>query len=142
MSTNMKYDLQGFQEKVTKPWGEEIIFTPKNLERAGKIIFVKAGKKLSLQYHEQKEETLCLFSGSAVIWLENDKGELLKIPMQIGFGYTNKPPQKHRIEAIEDSYIIEVSSPEKGTTFRIEDDFTREDETEEVRNKKNRGWNI
>ncbi len=136
----MQFDLEGHQEKVVKPWGEEIIFTPKGLARAGKMLLVKGGKKLSLQYHDQKEETLCLFSGKALIWLENEQDIIEKIPMKQGFGYTVKPPQKHRLEAIEDCVIFEVSSPESGTTFRIEDDFKRKDETEELRAEKNRGW--
>ena len=60
--------------------------------------------------------------------------------MELQKGYTITPPQKHRIEAIEDSSIFEVSSPESGTTFRLEDDSARPDETEDVRSKKNRGW--
>ena len=136
----MKFDLTPHQQKVQKPWGEEAILTPKDLPYAGKILFVKAGKKLSLQYHDQKKETLCLYSGKAIIWLENNEGVIEKIPMQIGFGYTDTPPQKHRIEAVEDSYLIEFSSPEAGTTFRIEDDFKRPNETEELRKQNNRGW--
>ena len=53
--------------KVEKPWGFEIILTPENLGRVGKILFVKKGERLSLQYHDQKEETLCLFSGKALL---------------------------------------------------------------------------
>jgi mannose-6-phosphate isomerase-like protein (cupin superfamily) len=136
----MKFNLNPFQEKVPKPWGEEIIITPKDLSRTGKILFIKAGKKLSLQYHDQKEETLCLFSGKALIWLENDKGEIEKIPMAPRHGHTVKPMQKHRVEALEDCYIFEVSSSEVGTTFRLEDEYRRPDETEDLRAQKNRGW--
>lgn len=136
----MKFTKDGFQKKVSKPWGEEIIFTPQDLERAGKIIYVKANKKLSLQYHDQKEETLCLFSGKALLWTENNVHEIEKIPMELGFGYTIFQNQKHRIETLEDSVIIEVSSKEAGTTVRIEDDFHRADETEDIRKLDNRGW--
>ena len=128
------------QVKVEKPWGYEIIYTPDELLRAGKILFVKKGKKLSFQYHDEKEETLCLFSGKALIWLENSRGEIEKIEMELQKGYTVTPPQKHRIEALEDSFVLEVSSPETGTTVRLEDDYKRSDETEEVRKQENRGW--
>jgi len=138
----MLFNLEPFSEKVEKPWGYEIIFTPKDLARTGKLLFVKAGKRLSLQYHDQKEETLCLFSGKALIWLEDSSGQIQKIPMELHKGYTVKPPQKHRIEAMEDSYVVEVSLPEIGTTFRLEDDYARKDETEELRKEENRGWKI
>jgi|SRR3989344_2768624 len=136
----MNFDLNPFQEKIEKPWGYEVLFTPKSLSRAGKLLFVKAGKRLSFQYHDEKEETLFLFSGKALVWLEDSEGNIQKIPMELQKGYTITPPQKHRIEAIEDSSIFEVSSPESGTTFRLEDDSARPDETEDVRSKKNRGW--
>lgn len=136
----MNFSTQPYQEKIPKPWGEEIIITPKDLGRTGKIQFVKRGFKWSFQYHDQKEETITLFSGKALIWLENDKGEIEKIPMAPRHGYTVKPMQKHRVEALEDCYIFEVSSSEVGTTFRLEDEYRRPDETEELRAQKNRGW--
>ncbi|MBU2592897.1 cupin [Patescibacteria group bacterium] len=119
--------------KIEKPWGFEIILTPENLDRAGKILFVKKGQRLSLQYHDQKEETLCLFSGKALLWLENENSGFDKIQMQLKRGYLISPMEKHRLEAQEDCYIFEISSPEKGTTFRLEDDYGRRKETEENR---------
>lgn len=136
----MEFSTEGYQERIEKPWGYELIYTPKSMPQTGKIIFVRAGQKLSLQYHESKEETLCLFSGSALIWLENGSGEVEKKNMVSQHGYSVVPGQRHRIEAIEDSYIIEVSSPEKGKTVRVEDDHGREDETDEIRATVNRGW--
>ena len=138
--TYMEFTINGFQKKIIKPWGEEIIFTPENLDRTGKILKVKRDRKLSFQYHDQKEETLCLFSGRAVLWLENNHRQIEKIPMKLYYGYTILPNQKHRIEALEDSLIFEVSSKEIGTTTRIEDDYHRADETDEVRKRPNRGW--
>ena len=129
-----------FQAKVNKPWGEEVIYTPPDLGRTGKILRVKAGCKLSLQYHEEKEETLCLMSGQALFWLENAAGEIEKIPMRPQAGYTVARRQKHRIEAVTDSVFIEVSSPEIGVTVRLADDYRRPDETEALRAEKDRGW--
>ena len=129
-----------YSQRIEKPWGYEIIYTPEGLSRVGKILFVKAGCKLSFQYHDIKEETLCLFSGKSLVWLENDTGEIEKVSMTPMQGYTIKINQKHRIEALEDSFLIEVSSPEEGTTVRVEDDYQRPDETDEMRQDPSRGW--
>lgn len=129
-----------FAERIEKPWGYEIHYTPKHLARTGKILFIKVGKKPSFQYHDGKEETICLFSGKALIWLENSQGEIERIPMELQKGYTVLPMQKHRLEALEDSFLLEASSAETGTTVRLEDDYKRSDETEKVRGQKNRGW--
>ena len=117
-----------YAQKVNKPWGYEIIFTPPNLSRVGKILFIKKGCRLSLQYHDQKEETLCLFQGKTKIRLEDEKGQIKTLYMKPQMGYTILKGQKHRLEALEDSFIFEVSSPEKGTTYRLEDDYQRRSE--------------
>ena len=130
---NSRFQIEPFSKMVEKPWGYEIILTRPELKMTGKILFIKTGGKLSLQYHEEKEESLCLFSGKAVIWLENSQGKIEKVPMELQKGYLILPNQKHRIEAEEDSFIFEASTPEKGTTHRIEDDYQRGMETEEGR---------
>ena len=117
--------ISPYSQKINKPWGYEVVFTPKNLERVGKILFIKKGCRLSLQYHDQKEETLCLFQGKAKIWLEDEKGQIKTLYMKPQMGYTILKGQKHRLEALEDSFVFEVSSPEKGTTYRLEDDYQR-----------------
>jgi mannose-6-phosphate isomerase-like protein (cupin superfamily) len=122
-----------FQQRVTKPWGWEVITTPPRLGYAGKILFVTAGKRLSLQYHDVKEETICLLEGEAVIWLDDADGKLRKIPMERHKGYTVRVLQRHRIEAVTDALLVEASDPEKGSTFRIEDDYARGVETEQDR---------
>lgn len=136
----MSFSVTPFQKKIEKPWGYEVIFTPMHSPRLGKILFVLAGRRLSLQYHDAKEETLCLLSGKAVIWLENESGEILKMPMELHKGYAVSLMQKHRVEALEDSFVIESSDHEKGNTFRLEDDYSRGTETEDVRRQDDRGW--
>lgn len=121
--------------KVDKPWGFEVVTTTPDLPYTGKILSINANSKLSLQYHDQKTETLALFSGQAILTLNNQD-----INMQPLVGYTVKPQEIHRITAIKPSIIIEVSTPETGTTFRVNDDYSRGDETSEVRNLPNRGW--
>jgi mannose-6-phosphate isomerase-like protein (cupin superfamily) len=136
----MDFTTENFQAVVAKPWGREVLFTPKNLARVGKLLFINADKRLSFQYHDQKEETLCLISGQAKLWLEDASGEIQEIDMEPQKGYTVVPMQKHRLEGVTDCLVVEASSPETGTTFRIEDDFARPDETETLREDKNRGW--
>ncbi|MBP8591467.1 cupin [Candidatus Shapirobacteria bacterium] len=117
-----------YSHKKEKPWGYEIVFTPPNLSRVGKILFIKKGCRLSLQYHTLKEETLCLFSGKAKIWQEDKDQKIKPLYMEPQMGYTIMRRQKHRIEALEDSFIFEISSPERGKTIRLEDDYGRGEE--------------
>jgi len=123
------------QSVVSKPWGKEIILTETNLPYTGKIIHIQANHRWSLQYHDQKTETLTLISGQATLTL-NDQS----VNMEINHGYTIQPPTKHRLQAITDCIVFEVSSPETGTTFRLEDDYHRPDETDDIRSLTNRGW--
>jgi quercetin dioxygenase-like cupin family protein len=136
----MKFILEPHHEKIIKPWGYEILYTPENLNYTGKVLVVHTGKRSSMHYHETKKETLCLFSGNVLLWMENDNGEIEKISMEPFKGYTVQPGQKHRYEAIEDSFMLEASMPETGTTVRLEDDAGRPNETEDIRKEQNRGW--
>lgn len=116
--------------KIEKPWGWELVFTPQDAPYSGKILFVKAGARLSLQYHEEKQETLVLFSGKAKILIDDVWHD-----MEETVGFTVVPGQRHRVEAIEDSYLIEAATPEWGKTVRLEDDYQRGDETKEDRHR-------
>ena len=71
--------------------------------------------------------------GQAKVMWENNKGELIETELQPGVGYTTHVGQKHRLIGITDCDILEVSTPEKGTTYRLEDDFKRPDETPDQR---------
>lgn len=119
--------------RVEKPWGYELILTPSNLPYTGKILHINAGKQLSLQIHDTKKETFFLHNGSCNLKVENAKGELETVLMEKDKGYTILPGQRHRHLAVTDCDIIEVSTPEIGTTYRLEDDYGRLDETEEKR---------
>jgi mannose-6-phosphate isomerase len=132
-------ELEPYQRRVEKPWGWEMVWAETDVY-TGKLIHVEAGKRLSLQYHDCKLETQCLLSGRALLVLEDASGTLHEIDMRIGEGYTVRPFQTHRLIALLDSEVAEVSTPERGTTVRVEDDFSRLNETESVRALPNRGW--
>lgn len=127
-------------QRIEKPWGYEIIFTQSELPYTGKILHINAGKKLSLQIHDKKQETQCLLNGRCTLVVDNQNGELVEIEMEGGNGYTISVGQRHRLIALEDCDILEVSTPEIGNTYRLEDDYNRRTETDDMRKKPNRGW--
>ncbi|OGG36022.1 hypothetical protein A2363_00875 [Candidatus Gottesmanbacteria bacterium RIFOXYB1_FULL_47_11] len=134
------FKTEPFVKRIEKPWGHEIHWTPDNLPYMGKILHVHAGKRLSLQRHDKKQETWYMMKGRAKIVWDNQQNELIETELQYGQGYTCQIGQRHRLVGITDCDVIEVSTPEIGTTERLEDDYKRPDETEEVRNSPNRGW--
>ena len=137
---NKKFDNKPYARRVDKPWGWEIHFVPDDKPYMGKILHINAGKRLSLQKHDQKTESLYLMSGRAkIIWEEEENGELIETELLEGKGYSCDVGQRHRLAGITDCDIVEVSTPEIGTTYRLEDDFKRDDETEEQRKLRNEG---
>lgn len=132
--------MKPFQLKVEKPWGYELILTPPESPVTGKILHLNAGCRFSLQYHDKKKETLTLIFGQALLILEDENGKLQEIKMEPKKGYFIKPLQKHRAKGITDCDILEASTREEGNTVRIEDDYARGTETEEMRKLPNRGW--
>ncbi len=133
-----KFTNNGYVKRVDKPWGYELHWVPEGMPYMGKILHINAGKRLSLQIHDQKQETYFLINGECSLILENSNGELATIKLEKGKGYTTMIGQRHRHQAITDCDVVEVSTPEKGTTWRLEDDYKRPDETEDQR-KKERG---
>lgn len=134
-----KFSIMPIAEKLDKPWGYEIHWT-KDQNYVGKLLHINKGKRLSLQYHDQKAESEFLIRGKVNLWIDDPQGSFVAVEMEMGKGYQVVPFQRHRFEALEDSDIIEVSTPETGTTFRLEDDYGRSDETPQVRDEPNRGW--
>lgn len=127
-------------KRVEKPWGYELIFTRDNEPYTGKILHINAGSRLSLQVHDQKKESWFLLKGKVTIIIENQRGKVQEINMETGYGFTTHVGQKHRLFAKEESEVLEVSTPEIGNTYRLEDDYKRGTETEKVRKDPNRGW--
>jgi len=128
------FSLDPHARRIDKPWGYEILLTPPDVPYAFKLIHVKAGKRLSLQIHDVKVETQTLVSGDGILVLEGADGELHDVPMELGKGYHVAVGQRHRLCAgSSDATVLEASSPEAGTTLRLEDDYARPHETEELR---------
>ncbi len=109
-----------------KPWGREIWFAD-TAGYAGKILEVKKGKRLSLQYHEKKTETQYLMTGKVILHVGKDPKNLQQIVLNPGDKYDIFPYTVHRIEGLEDSQIFEVSTSELEDVVRIEDDHGRPD---------------
>ena len=107
-----------------KPWGREIWFA-QSQNYAGKILEIKAGHRFSLQYHEKKSETQYLFSGKLKFSYGTDAASLQEKILSPGDKIDITPYTLHRAEAIEDSQIFEVSTPELDDVVKIEDDYGR-----------------
>ncbi len=104
---------------VEKPWGREIWYAH-TAEYAGKVLEVTKGYRLSLQMHNIKEESLYLLSGKCKLTYQDgtydwNPGEAIHIP----------PKTVHRFEALEDSVLLEVSTPFLEDVVRLEDDYNR-----------------
>ena len=111
--------------RVEKPWGYELHWA-KTDRYVGKLIHINAGHALSLQYHIQKDETIYLWSGRLRFEIEVD-GQLVSRDMQPGESVHITPKTVHRMTAIEDSDILEASTPELHDVVRLEDRYGRED---------------
>ncbi|HLV60132.1 MAG TPA: cupin domain-containing protein [Fredinandcohnia sp.] len=112
-------------KRVEKPWGHEIWWAHTD-RYVGKILFVKAGHQLSLQYHEKKDETVYLHRGSVILTVEED-GVLVEKRLFSGDAYHIRPGIRHRMRALEDSEILEASTPEVDDVVRLEDAYGRAD---------------
>ena len=112
------------ESRVDKPWGYEIrwAITDRYL---GKIIHVKRGEALSLQYHERKDEWLLVSKGAVDFEMGGLDGELEKVRLQAGDSVHLPPRTRHRVTAVEDTDIFEVSTPEMDDVVRLEDRYGR-----------------
>ena len=112
--------------RVEKPWGHELIWAHTD-GYVGKVLFVRAGQALSLQYHEVKDEAWLVQSGSARLEL-GAVGEAALETVELGPGdaYHFAPGTIHRVTALEDTTIVEVSTPHLDDVVRLEDLYGRE----------------
>jgi mannose-6-phosphate isomerase-like protein (cupin superfamily) len=112
--------------KVEKPWGHELIWALTD-RYCGKLLFVRAGHSLSLQFHREKDESWLVHEGRARLELgEVGSGALLEEVIGPGAAFHYAPGTVHRVTALEDTTIIEVSTPQLDDVVRLEDAYGRE----------------
>jgi mannose-6-phosphate isomerase-like protein (cupin superfamily) len=111
--------------RVEKPWGWELVWAEADAY-VGKLLFVRAGQALSLQYHEVKDEAWLVQEGWASLELGEVGGELETIEIVPGDALRYRPGTVHRLTAIEDTLIVEVSTPHLDDVVRLEDRYGRE----------------
>lgn len=111
--------------KVEKPWGWELIWALTD-DYCGKLLFVKAGESLSLQFHREKDESWYVESGRARIEMAAP-GETVPQTEVVGAGaaFRIRPGTVHRVTAVEDTMILEVSTPQLEDVVRLEDSYGR-----------------
>lgn len=109
---------------VLKPWGHELIFAVTK-DYVGKILVIKAGHQLSLQFHKVKEETIFLRSGVMKFLIENDNGVVEEHLLTAGKSFHILPNRKHRMVSVEDCEVFEVSTPHLDDVVRLEDSYGR-----------------
>ena len=116
--------------KVEKPWGYELIWAETD-NYVGKVLFVKAGESLSLQFHRVKDESWLVQQGRAKLEL-GSAGDAMLAQEVIGAGATFRfrPGTVHRITALEDTTIVEVSTNHLDDVVRLEDRYGREGTSE------------
>ena len=114
------------QQRVDKPWGHELIFAVAE-SYVGKLLVVRAGESLSLQYHREKDEAWYVLDGRAELELGTEGNDLLASEV-IGPGasFRFRPGTVHRLTAFEDTTIFEVSTPELDDVVRLEDRYGRD----------------
>lgn len=112
--------------RVDKPWGHEIWWAQTDAY-AGKLLHVNAGHRLSLQLHREKDESSYLLSGRLRLTSGPSIDELSEQEVGPGFAWRVEPGAIHSIEAIEDSVVLEVSTPHLDDVVRLEDRYGRSD---------------
>jgi mannose-6-phosphate isomerase len=117
--------LEQLPRRVDKPWGNELFWALTD-RYCGKVITINFGSRLSLQYHELKDEWIFVTSGRLLLELENDVGELVERELGPGDGAHVPVLRRHRYTGLERVELIEVSSPEIDDVVRLQDDYGRE----------------
>jgi len=110
-------------KRVPKPWGYELIWGHTD-RYVGKMLHVNKGESLSRQYHEMKDETLYVIAGKVLLELQRGD-EKDSITLDVGQALHITPLTIHRIEALEDTDIVEVSTPEIHDVVRLDDRYGR-----------------
>ena len=109
---------------VPKPWGHEVIWASSELY-VGKILHIKAGHALSVQYHEQKDETIHVLRGR-LTYRVGPPDDAREIELREGESYRNTPGTIHQMEAITDCDVLEASTPHLDDVVRLQDRYGRQ----------------
>jgi mannose-6-phosphate isomerase len=112
-------------QRVEKPWGYELIWAHTD-RYVGKVLHINKGESLSYQYHKVKDETIRLLAGTLELDIEKD-GKQQKLLLAAGESLHIVPLMKHRMTAIEECDVLEVSTPELDDVVRLEDRYGRAD---------------
>ena len=110
--------------RVEKPWGWELVWAEAE-DYVGKLLFVRAGESLSLQYHEVKDESWLVQEGRATLELADVGDELETFEIAAGDAFRFRPRTVHRVTAVEDTLVIEVSTAQLTDVVRLEDRYGR-----------------
>ena len=123
------YGNYKFPFTLEKRWGKEVWLElwqgPRGHGYCYKRIYIKKGTKTSFQFHKRKIETNYIIKGKAEVWLENDSGDIIKKKIGTGSSFTIIPPRKHRVIALTNVILQEVSTPDVDDVIRIQDDTGR-----------------
>lgn len=109
---------------VPKPWGHEVIWAHTD-RYVGKILHIKSGHALSVQYHVRKDETVYLLSGELTYWVKVD-GEMRDMQLRVGDAFRITPGTIHYMEAVTDCDVLEASTPDLDDVVRLSDRYGRE----------------
>jgi mannose-6-phosphate isomerase-like protein (cupin superfamily) len=108
---------------VQKPWGHEVIWAHSE-HYVGKLLHIKAGHALSMQYHEMKDETLHLLRGEMTYRVDDGSG-MRDVTLKAGESFRNTPGTIHQMEALTDCDVLEASTPHLGDVVRLADRYGR-----------------
>lgn len=132
LSPNLRLlDRWAFQpERVEKPWGHELIWAVAE-QYCGKMLVIKRGQQLSLQFHRQKDESWYLLEGRAELEFAaaGEKATATEV-VTAGAAFRIRPGTVHRIRALEDTTMLEVSTPHLDDVVRLEDEYGRKGTTQ------------
>jgi mannose-6-phosphate isomerase len=111
---------------VQKPWGHEVIWAHTS-QYVGKVLHIKAGQSLSVQYHMMKDETIHLLSGEMIYRVRGEQGDaLVDMKLKAGESFRNEPGTVHQMEAVTDCQVLEASTPHLDDVVRLSDKYGRE----------------
>ena len=121
----MQITPEDIPHRVEKPWGHEIWWAWTD-QYVGKILHVRAGERLSVQYHECKDETSYVLTGRLTLRKGPSADALVATEVAAGSQWRNLPGEVHTIEALEDADVLEVSTPHLDDVVRLSDGYGRQ----------------